>query len=201
MINLNDKKEFGGQSAIFNDGKAGLVENVEISIAKKTSADHDQAPDYNLIVKDDLGEIKQGYYYKPSGDRSKEEVENIQKLTTNRMLDVARAVVGQDYEFPNTDTYPAAMDMLAGLIRDNAKDKKFKVFTTYGTTNYPKAFMELRFFNCILPQESGRTLTASPRDMMTPLRPDAPAGNSDNWATSGTAPTAPGDSDDDWLSN
>jgi hypothetical protein len=53
MYNLNDSNFDAKQGvAIFNDGKAGLVDNVSVSVYKKKPEDKENAPDYKLVFKD-----------------------------------------------------------------------------------------------------------------------------------------------------
>lgn len=199
MIDLNNKEEFGTVGGIFNDGVAGTVENVTLTIVKKTSADHAQSPDYNLVANDGNGEVRQGFYYLPSNSetKSKEEVEKNQKMTVDRLLDVARTMVDKDFVFPATKSYQEAIDVVAGVIRDNSEGKLFKVFTTYGSRNYPREFLELRFFNSVLPQDSPRSFRPGQNDQMERIQPDAPSTGSsdDNWLA-GDAPATGGATDD-----
>jgi len=55
MINLNDDTFDGGSNVtIFNNGTAGIVENVKLSVRKKTAEDKDRAPDYKLTYTDGI---------------------------------------------------------------------------------------------------------------------------------------------------
>ena len=57
MFDLNEKK-FGG-TVIFNNGQAGLVKNVEISVEKRQPGEPETYPNYKLVVSDDLGKVNQ----------------------------------------------------------------------------------------------------------------------------------------------
>ena len=177
MIDLNNKAEFGG-SSIFNDGNAGFVKGVKIrKISKKTSTDAQFAPDYNVHYNDGLGEVRQGFYYKPSGseNRTQQEIETHQKQVIQRMMSIASATVPADFKYPKLNSLEEAIDVIAKIINDHSEGKEYGLFVNYGTTNYPKEFLEVRYFDFIVPGDSGRVLTAKPADVLTRIRPDAPA--------------------------
>ena len=55
-INLNDDSFNPAQGvAIFNGGNAGTVENVKVSLVKKSAEDKEMAPDYKIIFTDNNG--------------------------------------------------------------------------------------------------------------------------------------------------
>ena len=55
-INLNDDSFNSAQGvAIFNGGNAGTVENVKVSLVKKSAEDKEMAPDYKILFTDSNG--------------------------------------------------------------------------------------------------------------------------------------------------
>lgn len=194
MIDLNSK-EFGGVK-IFNNGVAGFTKNVDLTIAKKSSTDPDTWPDYNIVVNDGNGEIRQGFYYrqKDFANLSKEDKDKSQSRTVSRMMDIANEMVPEGFEFPKVSSYEEAIDTIAKIIKEHSAGKKFHVFTTYGSVNYPKPYLELRFFNCVVNAESGRVLKATPNDQMERITPDAPSDD-----TSSQDSSLDGLSEDGWL--
>ena len=63
MFNLNDAN-FGGGVTVFNNGNTGKVENVKMSVTKKSATDPDNSPDYKLIFTDVTGgQVNVGFYY------------------------------------------------------------------------------------------------------------------------------------------
>lgn len=174
MFDLNDDKTFGGAPAIFNGGEAGLVKDVTISVEKKDSSDSSNSPDYKLFVDDGTGKINQGFYYFTPNPQNDEEYNNKrQNQEISRVLHVAKAVMGEDYTFPEVNSVKEAYDTLFKLVHDNAGTKKFNVYTTYGTTSRPSQYLGLRYFNFIEPAglEKSR-LTSSNNDQMERLTPD-----------------------------
>jgi len=194
MLDLNSK-EFKTGSAIFNNGAAGKVDNNTIEVARKKAEEPDTYPDFKLIVTDEAGNnLNQGFYY-PKDSTQKSEADNKKRATieVSRVLHVAHAVVGTDYEFPAVKTAKEAIDMLFKLISKNAGDKKFNVFATYGTKGYPSKFLGLRYFTFIEPsdlQGVPSRLKVGMGDQMERLQEDAPS----------KAPSAKSstDKDEDW---
>ena len=57
-IDLNKAEEFGATDVrIFNDGATGIVRGVNMRVELKGPDDVDNAPDYKLYAKDEVGEV------------------------------------------------------------------------------------------------------------------------------------------------
>lgn len=169
MFDLNDDKQFGGAPQIFNEGVAGLVDNVTISVEKKEAGEPDNYPDYKLIVKDKAGNtVNQGFYYFTPNQANDDDY-NTKRETqeVGRVLHIARAVMGEDYQFPSVNSSKEAFDVLFKLVKDNAANKSFNVYATYGTVVRPSGFIGLRYFNFIEPAgASPSRLTSNKNDNM-----------------------------------
>lgn len=178
MFNLNDEKEFNTGGSIFNGGNTGLVKDVTISVEVKD--DQSNKPDYKLLVTDNMGTINEGFYY-PTPNSSKSEEDNIKvaKMHVGRVLHVAKAVMGDEYEFPQVSSAKEAYDTLFELIQNNSKGKKFNVYTTYGSKQRPSKYLGLRFFDFIESATENSKLFPKPADNMEQIIPDAPS--TDNW--------------------
>lgn len=188
MFNLNDTSEFSGGNPVFNAGQAGLVKGVELSVEKKQPSDAENAPDYKLLVSDGNASINDGFYYNPKGHESmaEDELNRKHKLQISRVRSVAVAVMGQDYEFPEVTSAKEAIDVMFKLIRDNAGDKKFNVYTTYGTVGYPKQYLQLRYFDFIEPSEmDGATLRPKSADLLKRVEADSTSSSSGESADDG----------------
>jgi ABC-type histidine transport system ATPase subunit len=136
MFDLNGD-EFKSQSvAIFNNGVAGKVDNVSIKIEKKKADDADNAPDYRVIFSDAIGSVNLGIYY-PSEQSTEQQI----KLTVGKTLAIARAVLGDDYVFPNVSTAKEAIDTCMKLVNKEQEDAKVNIFVTYGTQGNPKGYL------------------------------------------------------------
>jgi hypothetical protein len=179
MLDLNSK-EFNTGSSIFNNGTAGKVDNTTITVKKRGADEPETYPDYKLIVTDAAGNsLNQGFFYpKDNAQKSPEDNKKRANIEIGRVLHIAKAVVGDDYEFPAVKTAKEAFDMLFKLIAKNAGDKKFSVFVTYGTKNYISKYLGLRYFTFIEPTElpAGKStrLTVAMADQMERVVEDAP---------------------------
>ena len=177
MFDLNEKK-FGG-TVIFNNGQGGVAKGVDISVEKKQLDEPETYPNYRLVVTDDAGaKVNQGFYY-PKADPNKSPEQNEQAAVreVGRVIHIARAVLGTDYDFPAVESAKDAFDVLFKLIGDNAGAHKYNVFVSYGTKGYPSKYLGLRYFNFIEAEgtEASR-LRVSPQDLLERLEADAPAG-------------------------
>lgn len=193
-FNLNERGN-ENRTVIFNNGIAGRVEDVRIEVSKKGAADADNVPDYRLTVTDSNGaQINQGFYYhKDNSMHSAEKNEANAGYLVDRVLSAARAVVPEDFVFPEVSEDPnEILDVLFNIIRQNASDKTVTVYTTYGTKEKPSRFLGLRFFDFI--EKTGNTgysrLNPRGNDQMERLVEDAPRESSTN--TSDSKPASDG---------
>lgn len=151
-FNLNDDS-LGGNTAVFNDGIAGKVDNVTIEIVKKKIEESDNSPDYKMFFTDDKkAKVNQGfYYYQDKDDLSPEENHKKAGYTISRILSAAKAVVPTDFKFPEVADKSAneIIDMLFEIISENQEGVKVNVFCTYGTVRSPKRFLNPRYFDYI----------------------------------------------------
>lgn len=176
MFNLNDDSLNGGV-AIFNNGNAGKVNNVEMTAERKPASETGNTPDYKLLFTAEDGiSVNQGFYYfTPNPQNSEEQNKKNEGYLISRTLSAAKAVVSNDYKFPEVANSKEALDTLFGIIRDEGKDKKVNVFVTYGTTTRPSKYLGVRYFDFV---EAADTLETVSRlkmknvDMMERVSPD-----------------------------
>lgn len=179
MLDLNSK-EFNTGSSIFNNGAAGKADNNTIDVEKKKAGEAETYPDYKLVVTDEAGaKLNQGFYYPtPNSQKSDEDNKKRANMEIGRVLSIAKAVVGSDYEFPAVKTAKEAFDTLFKIIAKESGDNKFNVFATYGTIGYPSKYLGLRYFTFIEPAElpAGTTTRLKPAaaDQLTRVMEDAP---------------------------
>lgn len=177
MFNLNDDNQFGG-SGVFNNGKAGLVKNVKISVEERPVGTNQ--PHYKLVATDGTGSANQGFYYpEPNPQKDAAANEKTAKMNIGRVLHAAKAVMGDDYVFPEVSSAKEAYDTLFKLIKENSKDKLFNVYATYGTKARPSQYLGLRFFDFIEAATDDTKLHPKAMDMMEPITPDAPSASMD----------------------
>jgi hypothetical protein len=176
MFNLNDAS-FGGGITVFNNGNAGKVENVTMSVTKKLSTDADNAPDFKLVFTDINGaQINQGFYYHKNNDMNTEQKnKDMEGWLIGRVLSAAKSVVPEDFVFPEVATSKEALDSLFTIIRNNCENKKVNVYVTYGTKTKPSQYLSLRYFNFVEAAdtpESKSKLKFSANDELIKLVPD-----------------------------
>ena len=149
MYNLNDNAFDAKEvSAIFNDGKAGLVENVTINISKKKAEDKENAPDYKLTFKDANGaEVSSSYWYVKEAT-AYATVEELVKKQGTAMKHIIHAIYGKGFQIPvNATTPEQLLDQSMKVIRDGITANPattYRVFATYGTLTSTKEYIQPR---------------------------------------------------------
>jgi hypothetical protein len=159
--------------AVFNNGAAGKVENVSITIEKKKADEPDSYPPYKLVVTDGSGgtPINQGFYFDESDDEKR------QTQTIQRIKSIAKAILPEDFVYPTVNSYTEAVNSLFKIIKDNCDGKKVNVFVTYGYVGQQKLakYLGLRMFNFIEETNvSFSRLKSSATDIMERPIADAP---------------------------
>ena len=145
MINLNGSEFNSPVVAIFNNGVAGRVDNVSISVEKRKLEDPDNAPAYKVIFTDDLGSVNMGLYYP-----TEESTESQNKILAQKCSDITKAVMGDDFVFPEFGSYKEMVDGCMKTIAQNSEGAKVNVFVTYGSMGYPKNYLGIyKNFNFI----------------------------------------------------
>lgn len=186
-VNLNNSEDYVKELKIFNDGKAGVVEGVRVRIEKKNSTDpSDKSPNYKVIASDGKGEVNEGFYYQePDSDA-------FNKYQAQRLINLAKGVLGDDVKFPVFNTPTEALD---GVMRMVAPEltKFFRVAVCYGTTKKRAAYLGFKNFGSFIQTMNapnklkleamdslikGEPKTATSADTLIPKT--TPAGNPDN---------------------
>ncbi len=191
-FNLNGE-EFKSQSVvIFNNGEAGKVENVSIKVEKRKVDEPDNAPDFKVIFTDNNNaSVNLGIYYP-----NEQSTEGQTKMTVGKCLAIARAVLGNEYIFPEVKSTKEAVDVCMSLTAKAQENAKVNVFVTYGTVGAPKKYIgvyknfdfieavgtvgsKLRRTNNPLPEKSQYN------DLMERIVEDAVEGNTSTTTTKG----------------
>ena len=177
-FNLNDAS-FGGGATVFNNGNTGKVENVKMTVAKKTAADPDNGPDYKLIFTDTTGaQLNTGFYYHKDNEMADEKRNrDMETWLVSRVLSAAKAVVPSDFVFPEVSSSKEALDSLFKITKDNCEGKLVNVYVTYGTTSKPSQYLGTRYFNFVEAADTPANMTRlkpSNTDLMEKLVADAP---------------------------
>jgi len=193
MINLNDNTFDGNANvAIFNNGEAGVVENVKLSVYKKGNDDKENAPDYKLVFTDTTGASVNTAFWTVTEDTEYATIEQQIKKQGKMLKHVIHAVYGADYEFPQ---YPNPKAMLSGvmkLVKEGTGQNLYRVFANYGSTMGVKAYIQVRSWVPFMEPTSVATedtrLTRGNIDAMERLVEDTVTSNS----------VATADAGDDW---
>lgn len=138
-LDLNGQEFKDKEIKIFNKGETGKAKNVKLTVEKKELDAAPNHPDYRIVFTDEEGSVNTGFYREPKNEQ----------IEIKRLLHVARAVLGKDYQFPKVNGTTEAIDVLVKLIRDNSNDKLFNVFVTHGNEYKPSKYLGLRYFDFV----------------------------------------------------
>ena len=199
LINLNDEKFDVSEISIFNNGKAGIVSDCEITIEKKKPTDSYNAPDYKIMIVDKFGSVNTGLYYlDPKHEKFKDQL----KYQGRDLKHIHRAVFG-DKELPTFKDTKEMLDKVMEAIKAVEKTAKVRVAVCYGTTQRPSAYLRLRNFPPFIESMSipvdKTELTLKVTDQIDRLVPDkgtTPTTKSEDWAITETKESTKSESDD-----
>jgi len=136
MIDLNGSEFNSTPVAIFNNGVAGRVNNVAVSVEKINKIDvMDKNPDYRVIFTDDIGSINMGIYYP-----NETSTDSQNKILATKCADLVKAV-SPEFKFPAFNSYKELVDGCMKVLSENANGKLVNVIATYGTVGQPKKFL------------------------------------------------------------
>jgi len=177
MINLNDNSFDGGSSVqIFNDGVAGLVRNVRLDrIEAKAAGDQASAPDYKLFFKDSNGaEINMAFWYL---DQNRDTFAKDLEKQGKALKHLIHCYLGEEYQFPAFNSPKELLDGCMKIIQPKIA-AMVRVYCTYGTTLYPKKYIQVRSYVPFIESElvpvSDTRLKANKIDQMARLEEDTP---------------------------
>jgi hypothetical protein len=198
MIDLNSS-EFDASSggvAIFNGGKAGIVENVKVSISKKKAEDKENAPDYKIVFTDSSGaECNSSLWYiKEATQFSTVEQQRIKQGKILKHL--IHAICGPNTQIPPFADDKAMLDGAMKLVRDSLQNAgEFRIFANYGTVEYRKKYIQPRswvpFMESMTVPLDTTVLKVSDLDGMERLVEDSPV-------MAGAASASGNADEDDW---
>lgn len=146
MINLNDASFDGKEgTVIFNDGKAGLVENITMTVSKKKPEDKEGSPDYKLAFSDaNGGTCNTSFWYVTNDTQYSTISEQIQKQG-KIMKHVLHAIYGSTFEIPQFQNAQQMLDGCMKLIREGLQGgMRFRIFANYGSTQSVKNYIQPR---------------------------------------------------------
>ena len=189
MINLNDSAFDAKQgAAIFNDGIAGVVENVVLTVAKRKPEDKENSPEYKLTFTDSKGgACNTSFWYVDKATQYQTVEDQIKKQGTV-LKHVVHAIYGSDYQLPNFNSAKEMLDGCMKLIREGlASGLKFRIFANYGSTQSVKSYIQPRswvpFIESMNVDIANTRLKVGNIDAMNRVEKDgSPAGNTNTTA-------------------
>lgn len=181
MINLNDDSFNEKQISIFNNGTAGVVNNVKlIRIERKTDAGNN--PDYKLVFADSANcEVNFAFWYL---DQNKDTFAKDLTKQGKTLKHLINCYAGANFQFPAFNTPQELLDTCMNILHQKAFNVPVRVYATYGTTQGPKKYIQLRSYVPFIepmsvPVEQTR-LQPNSIDQMVRLQEDAPFASTPN---------------------
>jgi len=190
-VNLNDTKKYNtNEISIFNDGEAGIVKGVAITVEKKGANDKEKAPDYKLYAIDNKGKVNEGFYYQEDNSKA------FDKFQSQKLIWLGKGIMGDDFIFPEFESAKDALDQVMKLVASNISNKLFDVAVTYGSKKQPRRFLMFKEYGRFL-QKTGLKdqLELSKFDSLERAKIE------DDSSDEAEINTALGKSDEDWINN
>lgn len=195
-INLNEEKYNAKEIKIFNNGKAGIVENLGWKVEKKAPDAKENAPDYSFVLVDETGaEVNRAVYYLTPEDEGNE------TKFTGRMSEMKHyihTIFGKDFQIPEFETSKEVIDWTMREVAKaaNTSNVKLRAAINYGTSNYPSKYLRVKFFvpfieSMVVSKEDSK-LRLGTDELLEPLKED-------NFGSATSANVTK--EADDWLSS
>ena len=188
-FNLNDASyDAGSNSAIFNNGVAGVVDNCKARLerTKQDDKENPNAPDYKIFFADSSGaEVNVAFWYPKDDDTE----ENIIKFL-KKLKHIANCFCGSDAQFP-AGTASVILDGVMKMLKESGMAPQVRVMTNYGTVGRERQYLSVRTFvpfveNMNVLKEDSRLKPSNIENFERPAAEE----------TSGAVTTA--SDDDDW---
>ena len=177
-INLNDDSFNASEGvAIFNGGKAGVAENITVTLSKKTAEDKEFAPDYKIIFTDENGGTCNTPLWYVTKETQWNSVEELIKKQGKVLKHLLHCALGPNAQLPVVNSAQAmldeAMKMLKGAL---PKLGQVRILANYGTEEHRKKFIQPRswvpFIEAMNVPIAESVLKVSDIDGMTRLQED-----------------------------
>ena len=164
MINLRDEEYADNSVKVFNNGVAGEVVGVTMKVSRKTPADNEKAPDYKITTVESNGAIVEKGFYR--------DFTNWKESRLNFFVKEMKHLYNlMGVEFPTqVESYEILLDWTMSTVSNNCTDKKFNVFVSYGTPDYPKRFLEIS--SCFQIEPEGKSPYKGKNPLMERPNPD-----------------------------
>lgn len=173
MFDFNTTETNTGVVSIFNNGNAGRVKNVKLSLEIKPKGEFSNSPDVKFWFEDQSGNKCNTGWYHFTKDESKDDATNMTRFKNNilTLLAIAKAMVPADFVFADSTGFneKQAEDYLISVINDHKNATLVNVFVCYGYTGKPSQYIGTRKFNFIekaTVTDEATSLKAGPKDVM-----------------------------------
>ena len=152
-MDINNFLQEDNEVSIFNNGNAGRVKNVRITVELKKPTDKPEAPDFKIFFHDAAGAtMNKGFYY-PDENTSETRV----KIEVTQLVTLLGIVnPGLDRKaFPkfssNRHAYEFLMKQIVGSDLANAR---MNIFVSYGTKDKPSQYLQFRAYKVFEPADT-----------------------------------------------
>jgi len=143
-FDLNDASyDAGSNSAIFNNGVAGVVDNCKTRLERTKQEDksNPSAPDYKIFFADSAGaEVNMAFWYPKEDDTDENIIRFLKKLKH-----LAHCFCGDDAQLPSGSP-KAILDAVMKMLKDSGLQMPVRVMTNYGTNGYESRYLRVRNF-------------------------------------------------------
>lgn len=192
MFDFNTTETNTGVVSIFNNGVAGRVKNVKLSLEIKPKGEFSNSPDVKFWFEDQDGSKCNTGWYHFSKDDSKDDATNMTRFKNNilTLLAIAKTVTPEGFVFEDSKGFNErqAEEYLISVIDKYKNATLVNVFVCYGYTGKPSQYIGTRKFNFIekaTVADTETTLKAGPKDVMERIEatPQQAPSNGDNAGT------------------
>lgn len=195
-INLNEDKYNKQEVSIFNNGLPGVVNNVSVTVEKKSEQDKDTAPDYKVVFTDSNGSSANMPFWYIKEATSRKSIDQQIDKQGQILKHLTKTICGESYTFPDYDNATQMLDGVMKTIRSNSGDQKFRTFANFGNSYKKGAYIGVRDFvpfieSMNVPIEN-TILKADPFDSMEAVKKDVVNSNS------GSSDNSANEEDEEW---
>lgn len=185
-LDLNSVDTTQGAVSIFNNGVAGRVKNVKVTIEPKGNDDFGNSPDVKIWFEDQEGHKCNTGWYRFTPDDRIDENANKKRLKNNMitLLAVVKALAPEDFQFQDVTqlNQKQVEDYLITTLTQLQGQRLVNVFVCYGFTGKPSQYIGTRKFNFIERAEvtdEETTLKPANTDVMERMEPTPKQGGDD----------------------
>lgn len=145
-INLNDDSFNASEGvAIFNKGKAGITENVTVTLEKKKADDKEFAPDYKIVYTDVDGGVCNTPLWYVTKETEWNSVEELIQKQGKILKHLLHCALGPNAKLPVVNSAQAMLDEAMKMLRTALpKLGTVRIFANYGTDEHRKKFIQPR---------------------------------------------------------